>query len=133
MEEKAKVINLTVDKDGVAHEESKWKTRFHAAKEWAKRKVSGAWNWCCSNKGDLIIMVPLGIAAVRGVKNTISPPKTAAQIERERVDKTYYDRRTNIYWTLKRPMKTWEKEELVRRQREGEYTEEILKSFRILA
>lgn len=133
MEENVKVVNLTEGKDGTFTEEARWKTRLRAAKDWAKRKIASGYRWCCDNKGDLIILVPLGLATINGVKNTMAPKKTNAQLERDRVEKTYYDRRTGIYWNLKRPMRTWEKEELCRRQREGEYTEQILRDFRILA
>ena len=132
MEENVKVVNLTEGKDGTFTEEARWKTRLLAAKDWAKRTLSNGWRWCCDNKGGLIVLVPLGLATLKGVKNTMAPKKSVTQIERERVDRNYYDTHTGVNWTLKRPLRTWEKEELVHRQRNGEYTETILRDLRVL-
>lgn len=132
MEENVKVVNLTEGKDGTFSEESRWKTHLLAAKDWAKRTLSNGWRWCCDNKADLIVLVPLGLATLKGVKNTMAPKKSVTQIERERVDRNYYDPHTGVNWTLKRPLRTWEKEELMRRQRNGEYTETILRDLRVL-
>jgi hypothetical protein len=62
----------------------------------------------------------------------MAPKKSVTQIERERVDRNYYDTTTGINWTLRRPLHTWEKEELMRRRRNGEYTEKILRDMRVL-
>lgn len=131
MEEKEKVIVMTVNEDGTAQQESKWRTKARELGSWAKRTVTNAWGWCCDNKADLIVLVPLGLATLKGVRN-MAPKKSVTQIERERVDRNYYDPTTGINWTLKRPLRTWEKEELVRRRRNGEYTESILREMRVL-
>lgn len=126
-----KVIVMTVNEDGTAKQESKWKTKARELGAWAKRTVSNGWKWACDNKADLIILVPLGLATIKGVQNAL-PKKSVTQIERERVDRNYYDPSTGVNWTLKRPLHTWEKEELMRRRRNGEYTETILRDLRVL-
>ena len=134
MDEKEKVIDLTVDKDGVCKEESKFKTRLRNFKDGAKRRISAGWKWCVDNKADLIILVPLGLATATKVKREFFPQKMTSVTarERDRVDRNYYDPTTGVNWTLKRPLRNYEKEELLRRRRSGEFTEEILRDMRVL-
>lgn len=126
-----KVINLKVDKDGNAKEEKKAVTKLRSLGQWTKDKLSDGWKWCCNNKTDLLVLVPLGLATIKGVKN-MAPKKSVTQIERERVDRNLYDPHSGINWTLKRPLKNWEKEEIERRQNLGESTASILRDMRVL-
>lgn len=126
-----KVINLKVDKDGNAKAESKAKTKLHNLGRWTKDKLSDAWNWACKNKTDLLVLVPLGLATIKGVKN-MAPKKSVTQQAWERTERNFYDPHTMMSWSLTRPLKNWEKEELIRRQNAGESTSDILRSMRVL-
>lgn len=134
MEEKVKVVTLVDGGDGTFKEEPRWKAALRNFKDTVKAKVSSAWRWCVANKADLIVLVPLGLATVGRVKKEFFPAKATSVTarERDRVDRNYYDPTTGMNWTLRRPLKNWEKEELLRRRRNGEYTETILRDMRVL-
>lgn len=134
MEKKVKVINMVDDGHGGMKQEARWKTLLRDFKDAVKSKISAAWNWCVKNKADLIVLVPLGLATVGRIKKEFFPAKVTSVTarERDRVDRNYYDPTTGMNWTLRRPLKNWEKEELLRRRRNGEYTETILRDMRVL-
>lgn len=95
-----------------------------------KEALASGWNFVKENREDLVVLVPLGVAAVTGLKKAAQ--KTTVDSERYRIDHTYYDPRTGRHWELKRKMTNRERMELEERQADGELTGHILESMRIL-
>lgn len=117
-----------VDKFATAKERAK----ELAQKAWdgTKHCLSSAWTFCKDNREDLVVLVPLGIGAITGLKKATQ--KRAVDTERERINYSYYDPRHKRYWDLKRPMNNWERLELEERQQAGELTGHILQSMGLL-
>lgn len=94
-----------------------------------KLKTGEAYRWCVGHKEELIGLIPLGLGLI-GLAKQLKPTKQ--ETERERIDKTYYDPHTGLHWQLRRKLTNDERAELARRQRLGEYTEDILERMRVL-
>lgn len=95
-----------------------------------KSALSSGWNFVKDNREDLVVLVPLGVAAVTGLKKATQ--KTTVDSERYRIDHTYYDPHTGRHWELRRKMSNDERMELEERQAAGELTGHILRDMRIL-
>lgn len=95
-----------------------------------KAALSSGWQFVKENREDLVVLVPLGVAAVTGLKKATQ--KTTVDSERYRIDHTYYDPHTGRHWELKRKMTNYERMELEERQAAGELTGHILRDMRIL-
>lgn len=109
------------------------KEKLNNFKEGAKDKAGKAWKWCVDNKGDLIVLVPLGLAALKGTTSAIKTLKPTAKDKYEENRENYvYDPHTGFRWPVKRPLTTWEKRELIRRADNGESYDDILSSMRLL-
>lgn len=130
MEPKIIVIKEDGSEDKQAMRREAVKNAIHNVAAGTKKFLADAWTFCKDNKEDLIVLVPLGLAAARGVTHLRST--TAQDSERERIDKTYYDPSTGAHWQLKRQLNNDERAELMRRRRRGEYTEDILEDMRVL-
>ena len=96
-----------------------------------KRKAENVWDWCKENKEDLVYLLPVAIA-VAGIIKKFIPVPTKVDVERKRIDHTYYDPSTGCHWELKRKLKNDERMELVRRKRDGEFAEDILDELGVL-
>lgn len=94
-----------------------------------KLKTGEAYTWCVGHKEELIGLIPLGLGLI-GLAKQLKPTKQ--ETERERIDTTYYDPHTGLHWQLRRKLTNDERAELARRQRLGEYTEDILERMRVL-
>lgn len=95
-----------------------------------KEALASGWKFVKENREDLVVLVPLGVAAVTGLKKAAQ--KTTTDSERWRIDHTYYDPHTGRHWELRRKMSNRERMELEERQAAGELTGHILESMRIL-
>lgn len=95
-----------------------------------KKCMGDTWKFLKENREDLVVLVPLGIAALQGVKKATQ--KTSRETERYRIDHTYYDPHTGRHWELKRRMTNYERLELEQRQNRGESTGPILYDMGLL-
>ncbi len=119
----------TPDKTAMAKE--RVKETLTKVADGTKKFLSGAWQFCKDNKEELIVLVPLGLAAAKGVKN-LATPSVDRGSERYRIDHTYYDPSTGAHWQLRRSLNNRERAELMQRRRSGEYTEDILDDMGVL-
>ena len=94
-----------------------------------KLKTGEAYRWCVGHKEEVLGLIPLGLGLI-GLAKQFKPTKQ--ETERERIDTTYYDPHTGLHWQLRRKLTNDERAELARRQRLGEYTEDILERMRVL-
>ena len=117
-----------VDKTATAKQQVK--EFFGAVGRKTKDALASGWNFVKENREDLVVLVPLGVAAVTGLKKATQ--KTTTDSERYRIDHTYYDPHTGRHWELRRKMTNYERMELEERQAAGELTGRILESMRIL-
>ena len=120
--------NGKVDKTATAKQRAK--EILGTACRKTKEALASGWNFVKENREDLVVLVPLGVAAVTGLKKATQ--KTTTDSERYRIDHTYYDPHTGRHWELKRKMSNYERMELEERQAEGELTGHILQSMRLL-
>ena len=129
MEEKDFVV---LDENGNPIEKTLWKKTKAKLKEAAPKVKKGAgeaWEWLKENQEELVKFTPFILGAI-GLVKSMKP--TATQIERQRIDHTYYDPRTGLHWQLRRPLSNSERMELERRRRLGEDAGDILSSMRVL-
>lgn len=130
MEPKIIIVNEDGTEDKAAMKKEQIKEALVKMKEGVKTFMSDAWNFCKENKEELVVLVPLGLAAATGIKNLKS--STTRDSERQRIDHTYYDPCTGAHWQLKRQLSNRERSELMARRRNGEYTEDILWDMGVL-
>lgn len=130
MEPKIVILNEDGTEDKMAMRREKIKNSLIKVKDGVKTFMSDAWKFCKENKEELVVLVPLGLAAATGIKNLKS--STTKDSERQRIDHTYYDPTTGAHWQLRRPLTNSERAELMARRRAGEFTEDILEDMRVL-
>ena len=130
MEPRIIIVNEDGSENTGEMKREKAKNSLIAAVNGTKKFLSDAWGWCKENKEELLVLVPLGLAAARGVKNLRTT--TTRDSERDRIDKTYYDPCTGAHWELRRKLTNDERAELMARRRNGEFTEDILDDMRVL-
>lgn len=116
--------------DKIATAKQRAKELLIGAGETGKKLFADSWKFLKENREDLVVLVPLGIAALQGVKKATQ--KTTRETERYRIDHTYYDPRTGRHWELKRRMTNYERLELEQRQNRGESTGTILYDMGLL-
>lgn len=114
--------NNEVKVEVISERKLKW-YKFKAA---CREKAIAARDWCVENK-EVIALVISGGAMLANTANKISKTR---RTEEKRVE--YYDPHTGAHWQLKRRLNNDERSELMRRQRNGEYTEDILEDMRVL-
>ena len=124
MDPKFIILSEDGSEDKRAMRKEKIKESLVKAKDGVKDFMSSAWKFCKDNKEELVVLVPLGLAAATGIKNLKS--STTRDSERQRIDHTYYDPCTGAHWQLKRPLSKRERSELMTRRRNGEFSEDIL-------
>lgn len=132
--ENQKIVILNEDGkvDEKAMRKQKLKETFDSVCEWTKEKASQAWEFVKDDKNrDVLITVGGAIVGgLIGLKKYRSANN--AQLERDRIDRTYYDPSTGAHWELRRKLTNDERAELMARRRGGEYTEDILDDMRVL-
>lgn len=113
--------------------EEKLKDKLNEAKEKVSEKASEAINWAKNNWQAVLagaaVAIPLATSAVKLVK---SLKGSAADRHEERMKNCYYDPSTGLHWDLKRMLSNSERIELMKRKRDGEYTEDILMDMKLL-
>lgn len=129
-EPKIIIVNEDGTEDRKAMRREKIKSSLIKVKDGVKDFMSDAWNFCKENKEELVVLVPLGLAAATGIKSLRS--STTRDSERQRIDTTYYDPCTGAHWQLRRQLTNSERAELMARRRAGEFTEDILEDMRVL-
>lgn len=129
-EPKIIIVNEDGTEDRNAMRRERIKNSIIKVKGDIKNFMSDAWNFCKENKEELVVLVPLGLAAATGIKNLRS--STTRDSERQRIDHTYYDPCTGAHWQLRRQLTNGERAELMARRRAGEFTEDILEDMRVL-
>ena len=130
MEEKVIILKEDGTPDEEAMRVQKVKETLDSISKKVKSTCSGIWSWVKENREDLVVIVPLVMGAVGGVKKIAN--KNNMQTERERIDTTYYDPQTGLHWRTRRPLTNRERAELASRKRSGEYVEDILEDMRLL-
>ena len=113
--------------------EEKLKDKLNEAKVKVSEKASEAINWTKENWQAVLagaaVAIPLATSAVKLVK---SLKGSAADKHEERMKNCYYDPSTGLHWDLKRMLSNSERIELMKRKRDGEYTEDILMDMNLL-
>lgn len=104
------------------------KRALKAAKEFVVRTAKRFIGWCDENPELVLLAAPIVIKSVKEMwsKFAKSASQRWAERERHRIDHTYYDRRTDIHWTLKRKMTNAEAMIFEMRKDAGESTYRIL-------
>ena len=113
--------------------EEKLKDKLNEAKEKVSEKTSEAINWTKDNWQAVLagaaVAIPLATSAVKLAK---SLKGSAADRHEDRMKNCYYDPSTGLHWDLKRMLSNSERIELMKRKRDGEYTEDILMDMKLL-
>lgn len=113
--------------------EEKLKDKLNEAKEKVSEKASEAINWTKDNWQAVLagaaVAIPLATSAVKLVK---SLKGSASDRHEDRMKNCYYDPSTGLHWDLKRMLSNSERIELMKRKRDGEYTEDILMDMKLL-
>lgn len=132
--EDPKIVILNEDGkvDEKAMRKQKLKQAFDKTAEWTKGAASKAWEFV-KDKENREVLVTVGGAIVGGLIG-LKKYRSAnnAQLERDRIDHTYYDPQTGAHWELRRKLTNDERAELMARRRRGEFTEDILDDMRVL-
>nr|DAF76581.1 MAG TPA: hypothetical protein [Caudoviricetes sp.] len=120
-----------VDGEMVREFDSKGERIKYNTKE-AFRKIG---EWAKEHKKEVSIITT--IAAVTGIKiigtkmyRKLNP--TNAQIERDRIDHTYYDPSSGLHWDLKRRLTNLERSRVDEARRNGTPVYDILKAMKVL-
>lgn len=122
-------VKVEVVDDGKQHEQrTAFKQKLDAAWDTTKKAAKNGLQFVSENKEALFTAGTIIAGCVAFFKGN----KTQAERERERIDSTYYDPQTGAHWRLKRGLNNRERMELVRRRREGEFTEDILDDMGVL-
>jgi hypothetical protein len=124
MDEKIIVVDVPMTKW------DKFKDKAKDVKSKVKSKAKDVKAWATDNKEEA---VTLAGAVIYGVVELAKISKRTTEDKRQkRMDLTYYDPHTGIHWRLRRKLDNDERVELARRQRLGEYTEDILDDLGVL-
>lgn len=124
-----KTVNVEVVDDGKQHEQrTAFKQKLDAAWDTTKRAAKNGLQFVSENKEAIFTAGTIIAGCVAFFKGN----KTQSDRERDRIDTTYYDPTTGAHWRLKRPLSNRERMELMRRRREGEFTEDILDDMNVL-
>lgn len=101
----------------------------------AKEAFRKTGEWAKEHKKEVSIITT--IAAVTGIKiigtkmyRKLNP--TNAQIERDRIDHTYYDPSSGLHWDLKRRLTNLERSRVDEARRNGTPVYDILKAMKVL-
>ena len=105
---------------------SERKLKWYKFKAACREKLNAGAEWCKENK-EVLLLIGTGVA---GAAKIINKASATRRTEEKRIE--YYDPHTGAHWQLKRRLNNAERAELMQRQREGEYTEDILYDMRVL-
>ena len=108
-------------------------TKVQKARRIVGEKLHNGAEWIRNNREAAITYASFaigGIGALCQVARVLRP--TSQEKHDKRVDRQYYDPSTGIHWELRRKPTNNDRIELVRRKRNGENTEDILKDLRLI-
>ena len=105
------------------------KRAWNRTTAWCRRKVE----WVKENPQEAVMLGGIAVAGLTGLTKVIKAVKpTQQEIERDRIDRSYYDRHTGIRWELRRKMTNQERYELDMRMQSGEPVRDILADMRLI-
>lgn len=107
-----------------------FKERAQAAWDVFKRKVTPIVDWVRRNPKEALGWALAIFGIIKAGRRALG--KTATEKERHIIQHQYYDPHTGHHWILRRPLTNLERSELAYRQRNGEYTEDILDDLGVL-
>lgn len=108
-------------------------TKTERLKRLAEEKYSQAKAYVTEHWGEILeagVVISGSAVAVGGIIKAIKP--SAIDRHDKKVDRTYYDPSTGIHWELRRKATNNDRMALVRRRRNGEQTEDILRDLRLI-
>ena len=108
-------------------------TKVEKARRIVSTKIHQGADWIRNNRETAVMYgsaAVAGIGAICQLVKTLTP--TAQEKHDKRVDRQYYDPSTGIHWELRRKATNNDRIELVRRKRNGENTEDILKDLKLI-
>jgi len=104
-------------KDFFNRRKLKWQTRTE--------KLS---KWCSDHSDGLLLLAIVSLPGLLKLGNTAIASRKESKVDRRR-QCDIYDRRSDIHWTIKKPLNAREKLEFERRYANGESTGDILHSM----
>lgn len=111
----------------------KLRDKFSEAKTKLKNKAGEAGRRIADHAETILKLTPIVLAIATGTVKFIRTVRgSAADRHEDRMGKCYYDPSSGFHWDLRRKLTNEERIEISRRKREGEFTEDILKSMRVL-
>lgn len=111
----------------------KIRDKFSEVKTALKNKAGEAVRWVADHGETILKVTPILLAIATGTVKFIKAVRgSAADRHEDRMRKCYYDPSSGFHWDLKRNLTNEERIEISRRKREGEFTEDILTSMRVL-
>lgn len=111
----------------------KVRDKLSEAKTKLKNKAGEAGRWIMDHAETILKLTPVVLAIATGTVKFIRTVRgSAADRHEDRMGKCYYDPSSGFHWELKRKLTNDERVEISRRKRDGEFTEDILKSMRVL-
>ena len=114
---KMEVIDLEAEK-----KKARARERWSKIKQLPKKTVE----WIDEHRETAVLIG----GAIVGIINAAHKASQTRRTEEKRVE--YYDPHTGAHWQLRRRLNNDERAELMRRQRAGEFTEDILEDMRLL-
>ena len=126
-----RTVEVQEEKKSEKFSKYKLKLKLTELKWKAKEKAIQAKDWCVKNKEAVTTAVVVGGPVVIGAIREIAKA-SRANAEQRRAELITYDRRTDCYLTLKRPLKPEEQMKLARRMENGESKTEILLDMGLL-
>lgn len=121
-------VEFKVEGDNAQEQRTAFKQKLDTAWETTKKGAKNALQFVSENKEALFTAGTIIAGCVAFFKGN----KTQSDRERDRIDTTYYDPTTGAHWRLKRSLSNRERMELMRRRRDGEFTEDILDDMNVL-
>lgn len=108
-------------------------TKAEKMKRVVKEKMNQAINWVGAHGSEVLTYGTGAIAMISAVNRVVRWVKPSA-IDRhdKKVARTYYDPSTGMHWDLRRKATNADRSEIVRRKRNGEYAEDILKDLKLI-
>ncbi len=108
-------------------------TKIEMVKRVVREKTNAGKNWVKNNGDKLMDGVAAGVALIGSVCAIVRMVGGTAQDRHDRrVDRQYYDPSTGVHWDLKRKPTNSDRVELMRRKRNGDNTEDILKDLKLI-
>ena len=121
-------------------EQLKWRIRskWNAFKGKAKKWLSDAWMWTCSNLEQVVVLVPLLIALLKAIGGMVITKKRGKMAAEAAIEedlhrrRDVYDRRNGYTIRCNRDLTNSDRVEIDIRRRQGESVTQILRDMRLL-